>query len=445
MTERELCYEILYSIHIDNELSHVVLKKGLDWCDREQPGFNKGFIAGLVNGVNERYITLMYLLEKQAGRPAGKIKAPIRIMLAMGIYQGYYMSVPVSAACNESVKLAVKRGFVGLKGFVNGVLRGMFRSILDVDEFLNEELAGKPLTKMLSVLYSCPEWLVNHYIDTVGEEKTEELLKASLEKSEISVYMLRSRELCDDEHIKPDGLIMLDGPDRAYRAEVTSEILVSEAYRDGRIIIQDVSSMLAGEVLPEIKDCEVLDICAAPGGKTIHCADRFLNRNVKVVARDLTEDKLEKIRENIRRVKLNNVSLEQGDALVLNSEDIDRYGLVIADLPCSGLGVIGRKPDIKYKTNPEHIKSLAEIQKKILANAVRYVKVGGYLAFSTCTLAKAENEENYSFLAERGLVPVSIKESVPDRFQKYLTQDNAIQMIPSIENDGFYIALFRKE
>lgn len=474
MTERELCYEILYSIHIENELSHVALKRALDRCDREEMGLNKGFIAGLVNGVNETYLTLLYLIEKQAGRPIGKIKAPIRIMLAIGIYQGYYMSVPKSAACNESVKLAVKRGFSGLKGFVNGVLRGMFRNIEDVNEFLDKELADKPLIKRLSVLYSCPEWLVAHYVDTVGEKQTEELLKASLEKSEISVYMLRSRagkekalsgevckcagnsqendcEACDvtSDCQKIDGvytgLIKLDGPDRAYRAEDASKLLSSVAYREGNIIVQDISSMLAGEMLPEISDCEVLDICAAPGGKAIHCADRFYDRNVKVVARDLTEDKLEKIIENIRRVKLSNIATEQGDALALRDEDIGRFGLVIADLPCSGLGVIGRKPDIKYKTKPEDIKSLAEIQRKILANAVRYVKAGGYLAFSTCTLAKAENEENYRFLSKLGLVPVSIKERVPKRYQEYLTADNAIQLMPGKENDGFYIALFKKD
>lgn len=447
MTERELCYEILYGIHIEGELSHVALKKALDRCDREGRSLNKGFVAGLVNGVNERYLTLMYLIEKQSGRPTGKIKAPIRIMLAMGIYQGYYMSVPKSAACNESVKLAVKRGFSGLKGFVNGVLRGMFRSIENIDEFLDEKLANESISKKYSVKYSCPEWLVVHYFNTVGKEQTVRLLEASLEKAEISVYLLRSRELSCEEngHFDSEGLVKLEGPDRAYGVEDASKLLSSDAYRSGRIIVQDVSSMLAGEILPEISDCEVLDICAAPGGKTIHCADRFFDKNVKVIARDLTEDKLEKIRENIRRVKLGNIITEKGDALVLQKEDINRFGLVIADLPCSGLGVIGRKPDIKYKTKPEDIESLAEIQRKILKNAVMYVRNGGYIAFSTCTLAKAENEGNYKFLKELGLEPISIKERVPESYRKYMTEDNAIQLIPGKENDGFYIALFRKE
>ena len=198
MTERELCYEILYSTHIEGELSHVALKKALDRCDREGKSLNKGFVAGLVNGVNERYLTLMYLIEKQSGRPTGKIKAPIRIILAMGIYQGYYMSVPKSAACNESVKLAVKRGFSGLKGFVNGVLRGMFRSIENIDKFLDEKLANESISKKYSVKYSCPEWLVVHYFNTIGKEQTVRLLEASLEKAEMSgAFLYFSYSLLD--------------------------------------------------------------------------------------------------------------------------------------------------------------------------------------------------------------------------------------------------------
>lgn len=448
MTERELCYEILYKIHINGELSHIALKNVLDDCDSKKLDINKSFVSSLVNGVNERYLTLLYLISKQAGRPVGKIKPAVRIMLAMGVYQAYYMSVPESAACNETVKLAVKRGFSGLKGFVNGVLRGMLRNIKDVDEFLDKELENEGKIKKFSIKYSCPEWLVEHYCKECGEEAAEKILASCFEIKPLTVYGMTS--VVSEEELpacfERDNIKVskIEGVNSAYAILTPCNIASLEAYKKGYIIVQDISSMLATELLPEVKDAEILDVCAAPGGKTAHCADRFIYAGCRVTARDLTVEKVGKIKETLKRTGLNNVVTEVKDALVHYPDDVGKYDIVVADLPCSGLGVIGRKADIKYKTRPEDVKELAGIQKQILGMVSSYVKTGGYLAYSTCTVAKQENDENSQYIISRGFEPVSIEERLDDGFKQYLVSSNSLQLLPNKEHDGFYISLYKK-
>ncbi|MGN0165142.1 MAG: 16S rRNA (cytosine(967)-C(5))-methyltransferase RsmB [Lachnospiraceae bacterium] len=447
MTERELCYDTLYRIHVDGELSHITLKNALDSCDKKYPEINKSFVAGLVNGVNERYLTLMYLIEKQAGRPVGKIKPALRIMLAMGVYQAYYMSVPKSAACNETVKLACKRGFSGLKGFVNGVLRGMFRNIPDVEAFLDSELENLNITEKLSIRYSCPQWLVSHYCNECGEERAEKLLSSSFDRKPLTIYRLRQKiseqQLFETFETDSVEIEKINDVESGYKILSPCHVASLEAYKKGYIIVQDLSSMLAVELLPEMISGEILDLCAAPGGKTIHCADRF--PDCRVTAGDLTENKVELIHETIIRTGINNVNTRVADATVENKDDVEKYDLVIADLPCSGLGVIGRKPDIKYKTKPEDIESLAVLQREILKNAVSYVKPGGFLAYSTCTVAKAENEANADYISELGFEPYGFEDRISDVFKQYLKAPNRLQLLPDERHDGFYIALFRKK
>ena len=358
------------------------------------------------------------------------------------------MSVPESAACNETVKLAVKRGFSGLKGFVNGVLRGMLRNITDIDSFLDKELENEGLIKKLSIKYSCPEWLVEHYCKECGEDKTEKILASCFEIKPLTVYGMTSA-VTEEELSACFGrdnieVNKIEGVKSAYAILTPCNITSLEAYKKGYIIVQDVSSMLATEVLPEVKNGEILDVCAAPGGKTVHCADRFKNSGCKVTARDLTAEKVGKIKDTLKRTGLNNVVTEVKDALIDYPDDVEKYDIVVADLPCSGLGVIGRKADIKYKTRPEDIKELADIQRKLLETVTSYVKPGGYLAYSTCTVAKRENNENGQYIISRGFKPASIEERLDDGFKQYLVSSNSLQLLPDREHDGFYISLYKK-
>ena len=214
-----------------------------------------------------------------------------------------------------------------------------------------------------------------------------------------------------------------------------------KAFNEGYISVQDISSMLVALVADPEKENYCIDICAAPGGKSLHLCELMCG-NGMVEARDLTEKKISLIEENINRVGAKNIKTIQKDALVLDETSIGKADIVIADLPCSGLGVIGKKSDIKYNMTLEKQETLVKIQRDILKNAIQYVKSGGYLIFSTCTTNKLENEDNYNWLLEEFSVKsVDISKNIPEIIRKQETTKGYIQLLPGIdETDGFFIS-----
>ena len=226
------------------------------------------------------------------------------------------------------------------------------------------------------------------------------------------------------------------------------------SYRDGLFSVQDTSAVLAGNLLPLAPGMNVLDLCAAPGGKTVHAADELAALSgdgaFAVESRDVSESKLSMIREQLERVRLDHVHCAASDASVYDPSLEAWADVVIADVPCSGLGVIGRKADIKYKTKPEDIAALAAIQRAIVRQAVRYVKPGGYLSYSTCTIARAENEDLAAFIESLGMTPVDLSEKLPAEIRESCERQGGldgigVQIFPESEKwDGFYIAGFRK-
>jgi 16S rRNA (cytosine967-C5)-methyltransferase len=451
MTDRELAYDILYDIHINGELCHKALKKHLDNLDKSgKATVNKPFVTRLVKGVTKRYITLTWAESIQAGRPVSKIKPPVRIILAMGLYQGCYMSVPVSAACNEAVKLAKKHKLSGLSGFVNAVLRGFFRSSNSMEDFIEKNVLGLSETKKLEIIYSCSEWMIKKFIALNGKEQTINMLQSFYKEKKLTVYKLNNK-VSDEEleqSLKKDEVSFLKSSlaDDAYELELNGQISSLEAFKKGWIIVQDISSMLASQVIPAISNAKVLDLCAAPGGKTIHLASLLSDKNGEIIARDVSDSKCRLIEENCKRTGTKNVKTEVADACELRTADLNKYDIVVADLPCSGLGVIGKKPDIKYKTKPEDINSLALLQRKILDNAMQYVKPGGYLAYSTCTVTYEENQQNADYIRQNGsFEPIDFTKSLDKTMHDYLQLYGYLQILPDELHDGFFIALFRKK
>ena len=436
MTDREAAVKTLFKIHIDGELCHIALKNALDKADAEDGTNNNAWITRAVNGVTERLLTLYFLIEKQSGRSIGKIKPKIRLILALGIYQGLYMKVPVSAACNESVKLAKKFGFAGLGGFVNAVLRGFFRdyeaaACSDPAEYIEKLLDGGNEKRRLEILYSVPGFIIDNYLDYMDYGECEEFLSHTLDnESELCIYRLKSS--CGSEELEKS--LLKDGcrpekiqePNGAYVLKNVPALKKLEAYEKGFFIVQNPSSALAAE-FPELSGEEkVIDVCAAPGGKAIHIADRLV-KGGSVTACDISDGKVELIRENIKRCGLDNIKAQKQDALIRVGKYEGAFDLVVADLPCSGLGVIANKPDIKYKTKPGDIKELSALQRKILANVSAYVKKGGQLMFSTCTLTRAENDENADYIKTLGFTEIKRKSIMPGAYK-----------------DGFFAALFVK-
>ena len=428
VNERELVLDILLQITRDGEYSHIVIKNVLDkyqYLDKRE----RAFITRVVNGTLERMIEIDHIINQFSKVKVNKMKPVIRTILRSSVYQMKYMdSVPDSAICNEAVKLAGKRGFVNLKGFVNGVLRNISRN-LDKISYPDE----KDKVAYISVKYSLPEWLVKQWLKAYDEETVETIGSAFLEEKPLTVrfneHKIKKADLI--EILKKEGVTVGEVP------EITCALYLSgydhlsalPSFCKGLYQVQDLSSMQVA-LWAEVKEGDqVLDVCAAPGGKSIHIAE-LLNGTGHVEARDLTEYKVDLIRDNIERSGLTNIEAVCQDATVYDPDKKESADIVIADLPCSGLGVLGKKPDLRYKMNEKTEAELVGLQRKILSVVKDYVKPGGKLLYSTCSIHREENEGNVEWF---------LKE-----YPKFeLVKDK--QMIPGKDaGDGFYIAIFKR-
>lgn len=421
-SERELALAILLEVE-KGEKSHLVLRSVLEkyqYLDKQE----RAFLTRLTEGTIERTLELDYIINQYSKTKVQKMKPVIRNILRMAVYQITYMdNVPDSAACNEAVKLAGKKGFGTLKGFVNGVLRSIVRSkeqILYPEEACTE--------KYLSVKYSMPEWIVTMWLKDYGREKTEEILK-SFYLSRPTTIRVNENQISKEELIKKLKNEHVNVEEHPF---LNSALLISDydylgalnSFCGGDFQIQDAASIQVAESADIKPGDYIIDVCAAPGGKALHAA-QLLNGTGHVEARDLTEYKVGLIQENIWRMGFDNVEAVQQDATLFDEVSEEKADVVIADLPCSGLGVLSKKTDLKYKMTPETEKEVAQLQKEILDVVCRYVKSEGVMIYSTCTICKAENEENTRWFLEKH-----------PEFELEWEK----QIFPARETDGFYIA-----
>lgn len=443
MNEREAAYKALYKIFYENGLSHEVLRETLAEADKAGGEFNKAWLVRLVNGTTERWLTFAYLIEKQSGRPVKKIKPQLTVILSMSLYQAYFMNVPERAAANEAGKLAKKHKLAGLAGFVNGVLRGIFRSVAAKEDASEEErnlaffkyldrlLENEEEPQKLSVRYSVPDELLGLMEKELGKDEVKKALEGFLAEKRLCLYRIGKN--CSKEEfensLKMDGISYTTLNKKelgdAYIIETAVNPTAVECFKKGWCIVQNASSACACELLDIKGDEKVIDVCAAPGGKAIHLAGRL--ESGTVIACDLSDRKCLKIEENIKRTGLKNIKAMACDATVYIKEFREAFDIVIADLPCSGLGVIASKPDIKYKTGIKDVEELSGIQKKILANVTKYLRTGGLLSFSTCTFTGRENEENAEYIKSLGFTELKRRRILPDRVR-----------------DGFFVSIFKK-
>ena len=402
---RELILGILLEVTKEGNYSHLVIRSVLEkyqYLEKQE----RAFITRVSEGTIQYMIELDYIINQFSKVKVNKMKPVIRNILRMSVYQLKYMdSVPASAACNEAVKLARKKGFSSLSGFVNGVLRNISRE-LDNISYPDKEKNAK---EYLSVRYSMPMWIVEQWIEDYGVERAEKVMHAFLQEAPITIRtnLLKTtpealKERLVSEKVMVEPLVVKQYPDLNYGFLISGFDYLNAlpSFQEGLFYVQDVSSMMVAELASPKSGQYVIDVCAAPGGKSIHIAEKMGGTGM-VEARDLTEYKTSMIEENIARHKLTNVKAIQQDATQLLEASVKTADIVIADLPCSGLGVMRKKTDIKYKMSAELEKSLVELQRQILNTVFDYVKIGGTLIYSTCTIDKMENEENVSwFLAE---------------------------------------------
>ena len=390
---RNLVVDILLAVTRDGEFSHIAIRDVLDKY-RYLPKQDRAFITRLSQGTLERMIELDAIINQFSKTKVKKMKPVIAVILRSGVYQLKYMdSVPDSAACNEAVKLTVKRGFSGLKGFVNGVMRNIARNL---DQIKLPD-ADKEPEKYLSVRYSVPEWIVARFIRQYGKEACEKSLEAFLQPHPTSVQVDTDRISMEEitASLQAQGITVTQNPEikRALFLSGYEALDEIEEFENGLLYVQDTASMLAVEMAAPKPGDTVIDVCAAPGGKSVYAA-RMIGETGHVESRDLTEYKVAMIEDNIERCQLSNMTAKVWDATEFDASAEEKADVVIADLPCSGLGVIGTKTDIKYNASEEKIQELAALQQEILQVVCRYVKPDGTLLYSTCTMTKEENEEN---------------------------------------------------
>ena len=458
--EREAVLEILTGIRENGTYSHIAVKEMLDRCEREgMDRRQRAFVKRLTEGVIERRIELDDVLRRYAKKGA-RIRPVIRDILRMGIFQILYMdSVPNSAACNEAVKLTKKYGKKENAGFVNGLLRNAVRDKEAGKLAADSAPAGGELSGIgeLSRKFSMPEWIVSMWQEQLGEEETEKLLEALLKVRPVAI---RFDDRCSQERreeilaqMSEKGVKAVKGQYLPYCYELTGTDSIQElpGYREGMWTVQDESSMMVAEAAGLAGGETVYDVCAAPGGKAMHCASKLLAGSAgwtetgKVHAFDLSKGKTAQILKNVRRMHLPNVVVAQRDALIPVPEEAGKADVLLCDLPCSGLGVIGRKRDIKYHVTPEQLAELAQLQKDILRSAVPYLKEGGVLIYSTCTINAGENEEVAEFIEkEMGLCPDPLTPYLPEGIPGI--RGNRLQLLPHVHGtDGFFLARFVKK
>ena len=442
---RELILGILLEVNKEGQYSHLVIRSTLEkyqYLEKQE----RAFITRVCEGTLEYKLRLDYILNQFSTVPAEKMKPVIRELLRSSVYQILYMdSVPDSAVCNEAVKLARRKGFYNLTGFVNGVLRKIAR------EYGSIRFPGKEEPEeYLSVIYSMPKWLVQRFLEQYGFEKTEKMLEAFLKEKPTTIrireYLVEKEAVL--ESLKSQKVTVEKAPyvENAYYVKDYDYLPALDAFRVGSIQVQDVSSMLVGDIAAPKEGDYVIDLCAAPGGKTLCIADK-LKGTGRVDARDISRTKTDYIRENAIRQNFLNVVVTEKDATQLDSDSLEKADIVLADVPCSGLGVMGRKTDIKYKLNPAKIQELAGLQREILEQASTYVKPGGTLIYSTCTIGKEENQDNVEWFLEH--YPYELESLDPylcEELRSETTKKGYLQLLPGVHQcDGFFIARLKRK
>ena len=443
---RECALDVLIKVDKKEELSHIAIANVLEKYQFSEKR-DRAFFTRLVEGTLERQITIDYVADQFSKTKIRKCKPLIRALLRMGIYQILYMDqVPDSAACNEAVKLAKKRGFSRLSGFVNGVLRNISRK----KDMISYPQKDKNLITYLSVTYSIPEWIVSFFMETYDSDTVEKIIASYLEERKTTLCCLISKGGRDaiKKELEEENVTVCDGTliENAITISDYDFLYRLKPFRDGKCYVQDESSMLCAKLADAKEGQFVMDLCSAPGGKSLYVADQMKDSG-KILSRDLTEYKTDLIEDNIERMGFTNITSEVYDARVLDEEHIQKADIVIADVPCSGLGIMGKKNDIKYHISKEGMEDLVKLQREILTNAVQYVKHGGTLIYSTCTINPAENEQNFQWIIDNfDYEAVNLTKEVPENLKIDTAKDGYIQLLPGIHPcDGFFIGKLRRK
>ncbi|RJX41004.1 16S rRNA (cytosine(967)-C(5))-methyltransferase RsmB [Paenibacillus pinisoli] len=448
VTPRELALNILVKVAESGAYSNIQLNRSLQ--DSGLSRQDAGLATELVYGTISRQATLDHWLSKFVAKGLHKLDKWVHQLLRMSAYQLLFLDrIPTHAAVNEAVAIAKRRGHTGISGMVNGVLRSMDRSRA---ELVLSAIQEKTPVATIALRHSYPEWLVARWVAAYGAETAEAICAAGNEQPHASIRVNtvlagrdeRLQELRDQgahaeaSAIAPSGIVVSGG----------GNLADTDAFRQGLWSLQDESSMLVAEVVAPKPGMKVLDCCAAPGGKSSHMAELMEGKG-KVWANDLHAHKRELITAQTERLKLRNVEAVVGDALALPERFApESMDAVLLDAPCSGFGVIRRKPEIKWTKTEGDITEIAALQRQLLERVSGLVRPGGTLVYSTCTMEREENERQIeAFLGEHPEFrldadwPEAILRSLQSAGVVGDDFDGQLQLLPQhFGSDGFYIA-----
>jgi 16S rRNA (cytosine967-C5)-methyltransferase len=440
-TEREIAVSALLEILEKGAYSNLVLREILA-RQAHLSRIQKAFVTEIVAGCIRNLFLLDHIIESFSSAPLKKIKPPILCILRISVYQLKFMDkVPVFAICDEAVKITRKLGFGGLSGFVNGVLRSIARDVSG---------GSVNMPDCLSKRYSVQEWIVRHFYDELGLETTLELLKAIMEPPDVAVCIntTKTTSLELTEILSNEGIIVSDTfLPNVLKISKTSDMSALESFRQGLYHVMDLSAVLA-MLCAFNSPKRIIDLCAAPGGKTFLSA-YLTGGKAEILARDIYPHKIKLIEAGAKRLGLKNIKAELADGRVFCKELEETADLVILDAPCSGLGTLRKRPDIKIGKQEDSIENLAKMSREIFEGSWRYVKVGGRLVFATCTISNAENLDNFKwFLNNFPFVAVDFKDKLSEfmDFRMFHVEHlGCLQILPQdFGGDGFFIGVLER-
>lgn len=465
ISSRRTAVEVLISIEKDSAYANIVLNNA--FRRKQLSDRDKAFVTALVQGVVRHRMQLDDKLKKLSKQPFDKMPETLRNILRVALFQLDFMSdMPESAVVNTSVQLAKKLGHEGHGKFVNGVLRNYIRSrsASTPDVVPEEEDTADPIQKFM-VKYSLPEWLIRRWIQNYGSEEAEKLFQFSQSTPEVT---LRSCELS----ITPEGLAQVFGNKEIafHKGKLVESCFILDdsrhlspeklpGYKEGLFAVQDEAAAFVSIVVDPKPQELIVDLCAAPGGKSLHMGE-LMNNTGRIVAVDIKANRLNSLKSNRNRLGLTNIEIIEADA---RSFEPDRPAdKVLLDAPCSGTGVINRRSDLRFNRDAADIEALVTLQRELLANAAKMLKPGGVLVYSTCSIEPEENFDNVRwFLKEFGdFRPDDISPYLPEflkaeiastwggpacKTESEMTVAHMLQLLPSRHGtSGFFISRLKK-
>jgi 16S rRNA (cytosine967-C5)-methyltransferase len=446
---REKALTILHSVY-EGAYSNIELNRELD--PTEFKVLDRAFITELVYGTIKWTITLDHVIKNFSKLKGNKIAPRIRTIIRMGLYQIFFMDkVPHSAACNESVKLAGRYGHEGTRKFVNGLLRNVIRETEGQIDKVNFPDKDKESAQFLSGRYGYPIWMVEKFLSRHDFNFVQDMLRCDIVSPDLTIRYNRIKTTRQDlmDSLNSKGLECVPGKysEDALMLVKPSAISKIDEFNLGLFTVQGESSMLVARVLSPAHGEKVLDMCSAPGGKTTHIAELMGNKG-EVIATDIFHHKVELVKKAAQRLGIEIIHAAEGDGTAFNKEFEGAFDRVLVDAPCSGLGIMRKKPEIKLVRNESDIKGLTQIQKAILNNASRYVKPGGTLVYSTCTILEEENLNVVNdFLGENKMFNLEgfdklLPQELPGREE---AEKGYLRLFSNMGMDGFFMAKLKRD